>query len=197
MHPWGFGRGDFYGYTPAAIRTLPIGLLRSHLYPPHRQEFIAAVQQYLDGRQPVALMPQRMAFDKYKTPPVQTGWGQSAISAVTAMAHGPAHVRAPPPPAVPFAPATRVVAQRGLNRMPVPTDSLSVNMRQGYVPLARDAVPADTVTDARVVNQVSADARAPQHLRPGTPHVLRMIEAQRRHFAAVMSNQTRGPWFLR
>jgi len=72
-------------FAPRQIRQMNVNLVRSRAYPPAPWVTAQGVQQYQTQSQPVAYMPQAMAFQKYKTPPAgynQAQLGQSAANVV-------------------------------------------------------------------------------------------------------------------
>jgi hypothetical protein len=72
-------------FAPRQVRQTNVNLVRSQAYPPAPWVTAQGVQQYQQQSQPVAYMPQAMAFGKYKTPPAgyaQARMGQSAVNVV-------------------------------------------------------------------------------------------------------------------
>lgn len=209
----GFGQGQFAPYLPTEVKRLPIGLLRSHQYPGDPRGTAVAMEQYLEAQLPAAYYPQRMAFSRWKTPPVQVAYGQSAAGAYAAgwVPRAPwtpnamigGHTSAPPthyPQRVPVRGPVRGPNEMGLRRMPMPTDNMDPNLRRGYDPLARGVPPANETVSAPVLNQYAVARTA--HPAPPVPQnvtsqALVSVEAIRNHFSALLGEEASVPWFMR
>ncbi len=134
-----FYKGGFYN-TPAEIKQLQFDQLRSHLYP--RNPYLAA-QSLEPGQPPVAYLPQRMMFSRFKTPPMQAAWLENARSALEAGGSANARISvmqeaAHMPPMLPFDEAP---AALGLDHLP----EAPIDPNLDEVPLSRGVLPYNRV----------------------------------------------------
>ena len=115
-----------------------------------------AIAQDIEGDLPVAYMPQRMAFDKWRVQLPQRGWGQSAISVLNALRQGPAHQEAILSRA--GIPPTEPMYQAGdrYNRLPSIFARIDPALYDpNYQPLARGALPRYRTTSAVQLNRLA------------------------------------------
>lgn len=75
---------SYYRYAPQQIRDLPLNLQRSQMYPGNPATIDQAIMDSLEGRKPIALMPQKMLFTRYKNGPAAMEAGASAVSSAAA-----------------------------------------------------------------------------------------------------------------
>lgn len=190
--------GDYYPQLPAVMRDLPMDLLRSRAYPRNPEVLERGIQQLESGDPRPVLMPQRAAFSKWKTPPSPIGYGQNVISMLAAVrAHLPTVMNAQPR-GLPIMDAIQAGRHVGADRMPEPTDNLDVNLYDGYVPLARGAVPMDDLIDVELINKVAVDAGNPEDLRnDARVSALESIGALQDRMNMLAFSNVGVPWFLR
>lgn len=132
--------------TPRAIQRLPLNLQRNALYPRDPERAAAAVQEYrryMDGATMPQLLPQRMAFQQWKTSPdmVRRDWLSSAESFTRLTQdydHGVPTRVARRVEGVPRYDIFDAAAARGANMMPQPQTTM--------VPVVARTVRMDTET---------------------------------------------------
>lgn len=187
---------------------MPVALL-GRPYPGNPRGFASAVQQYAQGDIPVAMYPRRMLMDKYKTPPVQPRFGDTARGAAMAgwqpsypwspdqMVGGHTSGPAPMiPPGVPAVDAARFAHTRGLARMPQPSDNMSVNFRAGYQPLDRGVWPANETVTAQTVTRF-IDTTQPIPARDDrTTQAMAAVSRTRQEYRRMLTEEQERPWFL-
>lgn len=206
--------GGYDPFAPQQIRETPFDLLRSHLYPRDPALVRQAVDAELSGKPlPIAYLPQRMAFQKWKTPPYQVAWGQGAVSAIEATALAPNMIRGLQPD-VPLMPMGMAGQMHGGARLPQPSDNMSPNLRPGYTPLARGVLPSDRYTTSAEVTELAynvnaaparnaavAEARSRQGEAQAvvygqTGELQRVTALENRYFNILKANAG-VPWFMR
>jgi hypothetical protein len=121
--------GHYYKYVSQDIQQLPLRLQRSHGYPRQPEEMGEAMEEYLDGAQKPVYLPQKMAFKRYKTPPVRTGWLATAIASMAAVNDDTARAEALAMVGIEHVPIDPIY-QRGpaLDQFPQPMDRLNPNI---------------------------------------------------------------------
>lgn len=189
--------GHFYPQLPAAIRDLPVDLLRSHKVTRDPDVTRRGIQQYFAGELPVYSVPQRMGFQKWKTPPTQIGYGQNVISLLSAMQHQVSVISAAQPKNIPFADPIQAAHRIGATSLPMPTDRMDPNLRRGYVPLARGAVPLNTLTESAQLQQISNAGIGETVGNDARASALEEVEMQSRSIRSMAHGNTGKPWFLR
>lgn len=118
-------------FAPRQVRQLNANLVRSQAYPPAPWVTAQGVQQYREQSQPMAYMPQAMAFTKYKTPPAgyaQDRLGESAANVVMlgmAFTQKESRLVNAATQGVPFG-EMRSVAEP-LNQLPAPQTSMNMH----------------------------------------------------------------------
>lgn len=213
---------------PAAIARLPFDLLRSQRITREPRMMGEAMERYLDREPlPEAYLPQRMAFTRWKTPPYQLAWGSNARSLIQALEQGyeqRRHLAQVGQGAAPALSPTEAVEQLHANRLPQPSDNMSPNMNA--VPLARGAVPRNTITTAQdldaiaqsyhawigkkgahrvdKLNRARGEATAAQSRLPapefnaGSAQVAdQAIDHGVREAQSIFDDQSQKPWFMR
>jgi hypothetical protein len=190
--------GNFYPQLPQVIHDLPLDLLRSRAYPRNPEVLERGLRELEQGERPIFYAPGRMAYSKWKTPPVAAGFGQNVISMLGAVRAQLAVIGAAQPTRIPFMDAIQAGRAVGADRMPEPTDNMSPNLYRGYVPLSRGAVPLDDVVDVAAIDQVAADASNPEDLRnDARVSALESIGAYQDRLQMLAFANTGTPWFLR
>jgi len=190
--------GNFYPQLPRVMHDLPIDLLRSRAYPRNPQVLENGLRQLEQGDKPVFYAPQRMAFSKWKTPPVPAGWGQNVTSMLAAYRAQFGVIGAAQPKGLPIMDALAAGRAVGADRMPEPTDNMDPNLYRGYVPLSRGAVPLDDMVDVAAIDQVAADASNPEELRnDARVSALEEIGAYQDRLQMMHFSNAGTPWFLR
>jgi len=130
----------------------PFDLLRSNLRPRDPRTIQAAEDPAL----PLAYLPQRMMFSRWKTPPgVKPAWGSNAIGALTALETVHALRLAIAATASSSAPQmsspASSAADMGATRLPQPSDNADPNINK--VPVARGVLSDSQVVSAQELNQ--------------------------------------------
>lgn len=190
--------GNFSPQLPQVMHDLPIDLLRSRAYPRNPEVLENGLRQLEQGNKPVFYAPQRMAFSKWKTPPVSAGFGQNVISMLAAYRVQFGVIGAAQQRGLPIMDALQAGRAVGADRMPQPTDNMAPNMYRGYVPLSRGAVPLDDMVDVAAIDQVAADASNPEELRnDARASALKSIGAYQDRLQMMAFANTGTPWFLR
>lgn len=222
---WGPIRGM---NIPAAIARLPFNLLRSQRITREPQMMGEAMEDYLNRDPlPIAYLPQRMAFTRWKTPPYQLAWGSNARSLVAALEQGFAqreHLAQVGQGAAPALSPYQAVAAMGANRLPQPSDNMDPNMNA--VPLARGATPLNTLMTARDLDAIAqsyhayigskgahrinkaekaqreamaAQSRVPApDFNAGSARVAdKAIDSGIRDAQSIFDDQSQKPWFMR
>jgi hypothetical protein len=140
-------------HLPARIRHLDFNQLRSQLYPMHPE---LAAQAIVDGAGPRvgAYLPQRMLFNKWKSP--RMGYAQNASSFVDAVRQsqdrerGLAHIDVETPS----------FADMGQRFFDLPGIERAQNLRPDFVPLSRQVIPLDRVTLASRMREEAENIEA-------------------------------------
>ena len=190
--------GNFYPQLPRVIHDLPLDLLRSRTYPRNPEVIERGFAQLQAGKLPVFYAPARMGYSKWKTPPVQTGWGQNVISMLAAVRQQYGVIDRAQPHGLPIMDAIQAGPAVGANEMPMPTDDMDPNLRRGYVPLARNAVPLDDVVDVAAIDRIALERSDPEELRNSARvSALDEIGAMQDRLQMVAFANTGVPWFMR
>lgn len=196
---WNTG-GDFFPMIPEEIRSLPIDLLRSHKVTTDPAVTERGIAEYESGDQPVAHLPGRMGYTKYRQDQeMPVAWGQNAVALLGAFRHQlDVEKRAQTQiHRVPVQDVVNAGQADGRGRLPQPSSELAENLYAGYRPLARGAMPLDTVmgpgevqtaVDAQVREQLGQDARA---------RAMNEVELSRKAMLDMTDQTIDAPWFLR
>lgn len=191
--------GNWYPQAPPEIHDLPLDLLKTTAYPGQPGVAQRGMEQYLSGEQLPIMVPQRMGLTRWKTPPVPRGWGQNVVALMDAFKHQVAVTSAANGYAgsLPTADFVQMARRRGYTRMP--PQNLDRNLRAGYVPMARGAVPLDQVVDAKVLNSYAQDAGRAEDLsssraRASAFEGVRQIQQS---YLDVLQGNAGVPWFMR
>jgi hypothetical protein len=196
------GGNDHYN-APADIRRLPFNLLRTSLYPRRPALVKQAAKEYLDKTPPpVAYLPQRMGFTRWKTPPYEVAWDANVLSLLAAMQAHVQTVQGGYQAAMSRVPTTspqQAVAQLGADRLPQPSDNMDPNM--DMPPVARNALPLDRVVSAgelseyvRATKATIANANNARHER--RERAMAAVSQQRGLVDDLTSNRAQHPWFM-
>lgn len=201
--PGWYTSGHMAPNVPVALKRLPFNLRRSHLYPRDPALVREAVEADLTGQPPpVAYLPQRMAFSRWKTPPYQVAYGSNVAGLLQALRDNLANLRglqAYATQRIPGMSPHQAVAALGADRLPQPSDNLEPNLFT--TPLAREAVPLNHLVSADELNEF-----ANQYTSYVTNRNVAIAEKRQRAQAAVAQQHfmttsrvmqaTSAPWFL-
>ncbi len=145
-------------HLPARIRHLDFNQLRSQLYPMHPE---LAAQAIVDGAGPRvgAYLPQRMLFNKWKSP--RMGYAQNASSFVAAVRESQDRERGLAAIDV----ETPSFAQMGQRFFDLPVIERAQNLRPDFVPLSRQVIPLDRVTLASRMREEAENIEAELQVR--------------------------------
>jgi hypothetical protein len=197
------GGNDHYN-APDGIRRLPMTLWRSSLYPRQPKVVAAAAQEYLeDAPLPIAYMPQRMGFTRWKTPPYDVAWGSSVVALLNAMEQGlraQYTLQAAGMSSAPVETSEMAVARLHANRLPQVSDNEDPNINAH--PVARNALPLDRITTAKQLNDYVYMTRA--NLANGhaerserQQRAMAAVSEQSQGIAEILGDNSQKPWFMR
>jgi hypothetical protein len=189
--------GNFYPQLPRAIQTLPFDLYRQTKVTRDPSIIQHGIEQYFAGDVPVYYAPQRMQFSKWKSPPTPIGYGQNVISMLDAFSHRLAVERAAQPRGIPFNGPVAAARRMGLDRLPQPTDNMDPNLRAGYIPLARGAVPLNRITDAAVIQTYVDAGNAERVGNDARTAAMRQVQERQAILADMTGGNVGEPWFIR
>lgn len=191
---------------PAAIERLPFDLWRSHEYPRRPGLVKHAAREYLDDApQPDMLLPQRMGFTRWKTPPWRQAYGSNIAAFLAAVIQPEAfrrRIAAVAQAGAPSQPERAAALER--MRLPQPSDNMSPEINASEV-LPRNVLPqyeiAMTTSD---LTQVAEDHTKRAMANDAQKLIARsraMAEIEQLTSAADGLYQSRGgeevlPWFL-
>lgn len=190
--------GNWYPQAPPEIHQLPMDLLKTTAYPGQPGTVQRGFAQLETGELPI-MVPQRMGFTKWKKPPVPQAWGQNVIGMLDAFKHQLAVTKSASVyvDSLPTGDFIETAQRRGYTR--IPPQRLDPNLRAGYVPLARGAVPQNMITDASLLNQVAQEAGIGEDVsgalaRESAFNAVRRIQQS---YHEVLVGNAGVPWFMR
>jgi len=189
--------GDFYDQMPQVMRDLPVDLLRSRQYPRNPEVLERGLEQLQHGKRPVFYAPQAMGLTRWKTPPTRTAWGQNVTSLLSAMHHNLQVQHQARVHQVPVMDAIEAGRAVGADRMPMPTDNMDPNLREGYVPLASGAVPRNRLVDMNQLSQAHAAVAAVEMKSDARRAALQEVGAYSDRLAMMALASSGVPWFVR
>lgn len=193
-----FTSGNWWPQAPPEIHALPMDLLKETAYPGQPGVAQRGVMQLEAGYDPI-MVPQRMAFTKWKDPGYARGFGQNVIGMLQAFRHRMYVEQAANHKVDALPTADFVQAAQNMHLTKMPERHFDPNLHRGYIPLARGVVPTNRLVDASRLNQLSKRLTAPAELSHGfaARSAMESVQNTQRSLAAMTGHHNEVPWFMR
>lgn len=180
---WNQGAHPEARYAPEEIRRLPFELNRSSLYPRHPAQAAAAIESMGENPQNPPrhpqFLPQRMAFQRWKTNPGQPAFGYAIQSPLAAQQTYGSLLRSVSTPPTFTAGPEFAKRARGADRLPQPSDNWTQNIpiTPGYQEMASERIPPsalDEMAQRQSTNEQASNIQRTQR----TAFALSQVETQ-------------------